>query len=59
MHTLMEAMVCTEAPWSQPATALTQAGHFWVVTLQFPVQVWVGRRDDHTLLPLAAQDTAG
>lgn len=55
----MEAMVCTEAPWSQPATALTQAGHFWVVTLQFPVQVWVGRRDDHTLLPLAAQDTAG
>lgn len=40
VHILMEATVCTEAPWSQPATALTQAGHFCVVTLQFPVQVW-------------------
>lgn len=56
MHTLMEAMVCIKAPWSQPADSSTG----WAllrVTLTFPGQPW-GKRDNHALLTPATQEGA-
>lgn len=57
MHTIMEAMVYIEAPWSQPATSSATGWAIFEGHPQLPRPTMGSRSDEHALFTLATRDT--